>query len=144
MIDEDRLVADIETRFQNLVGAAALKRRWEVADLQGKYARLSAKSSLGVTKVCHVFNVFGSVGFIVRSDFEFSAAGMPPQDLSTELLKRNDSNTFGYWCLEEADGGFYYSCMREAQLQHLDADDFVRCVDRLLDECSLAEEELGV
>jgi hypothetical protein len=80
-----------------------------------------------------------TVEFSVPSFIVYSSEEEIPDALSTLLLRRNAQKKIGFWCINQMQGKFVYTCMHNAELKLLDSLYFAVIIQSLIEECDNIE-----
>ncbi|WP_322508508.1 hypothetical protein [Anaerolinea sp.] len=121
--------------FKSTVTRYCQQIGWKVAEVDDRHAMLKFTMESGRNQVLWILRYDKTLEFSVPSMAQFDREEDIPHFLSTVLMRRSSQKKIGFWCIEEINGRYIYSCMHNAEIQLMDIPYFRDVVVALISEC---------
>jgi 8-oxo-dGTP pyrophosphatase MutT (NUDIX family) len=125
--------------FKRAIKTFCEEYKWKLLEVDEDRAELEFDTSKGRHKQFHIERHDSTVEFSVPSFMSFKTEEEIPNTLSTLLLRRNSQKKIGFWCIDQIQGKFVYSCMHNAELKLLHSQYFAGIIEGLIEECAAIE-----
>jgi 8-oxo-dGTP pyrophosphatase MutT (NUDIX family) len=126
--------------FKRAIKTYCEEYKWKLLEADQDHAEFEFSLAGGRTKPLYITRHDSTVEFSVPSFVVFKSIEEIPDALSTILLRRNAHNRIGFWCIDQIEGKFAYSCVYNAELKLLDNQYFAGIVHGLVTECNAIEQ----
>jgi len=125
--------------FKNTVKGYCSQIGWNIAEIDDDRAILIFNMESGREQRLFIIRFGETIEFSVPSLLQTEDEDEIPHELSTMLLKRNSSTTFGFWAIETIGEKFTFTIMHNAQIELINVDLFAAVVKSLISECDELE-----
>jgi len=126
--------------FREVIKEYAEENDWKISDIDKEQAILEFETDAGGQYNLYLEYNDASLVFSLPSSIVFEREGDVPDDVSTELLKRNADLDVGFWALEELEDGWGYVLYYDQKLPNKDLDldlgreAFAEIIEDMMDE----------